>query len=454
MQTEKTTNSPAPACPRACDAPAYCLDQLTPEERQSFAAHLSTCPVCAGTVQAFESVIADLKSLPEETCSPRLADRILAHLPMDSESDQPVFLPRSAVPRILALAATILVLLGLGAVAVKWAAKPERKPCQAGAERPSSTQPPSPARVASDPARARRDAIHWLCQAQESDGGWPSGGQKDHRVGVSALAVLALLDNETHTPRGAGEHAVRRGIACLIRQQDDNGLLGPPVSAGTYNQGLATLALINAYAWESNAAWRIAAERAIGFIVSHQDTSGGWNYLREEPGSVNTSASIWPLMALLRADELGFPALATPIGRGIRWMRTTISQDGLMGYHRVNESPYGYDTLTAAGTVCLLKNKFRPDSPAVATMLSAVRKAAATSPEPLDFYRLFFVSHALNLAQDTSSERIRASMEAGIVALQNQVGAAAGSWTATDQWGTMGGTVYATALAAMSLHQN
>lgn len=84
----------------------------------------------------------------------------------------------------------------------------------------------------------------------------------------------------------------------------------------------------------------------------------GWNYLNAAPGSANTSASVWPLLALLRADELGFAGLRPQIERDLKWLRAAINRDGFMGYHRANdESPYGYGTLTAAEAVCLLRNK-------------------------------------------------------------------------------------------------
>ena len=52
------------------------------------------------------------------------------------------------------------------------------------------------------------------------------------------------------------------------------------------------------------------------------------------------------------------------------------------------------------------------------------------------------------------TDRMLESMGAMLVACQVQAGATACSWDDRDEWGPMGGRVYSTAMAAMSLKRN
>lgn len=308
--------------------------------------------------------------------------------------------------------------------------------------------------AAPDARAAHAESLAWLRQAQRADGGW-AAGQDTFDVGVSGVALLALAADGRGAAGEADRTAIRRGVDFLLSRQNADGLFGPVFAAGTYNHGLATLALLEACALESNAVWRAAAERAVAYTAGIQDRSGGWSYLNQGEQAVNTSASVWPLLSLLRADALGFKGLRPRIARGLAWVRTTIGADGLMGYHRVNESPYGHKTLTAAGAFCLLKSEAGAKDPVVRAMLASVRNAAAQvgrMGEPVDFYRAFFVAQTLALAGDAGSRDARSTLNDCLLAAQNHTGTAAGSWTPNDAWSGPGGPVYATALAALAMN--
>lgn len=448
----------APNCRYAEDAPGYVLGWLSKKDAVAFRSHMESCGTCARAATTARQIIERLRADPDEACADDLAEKVMADIRTWSGTDMNRGRETGErVARLARAAAVILLLLGIGALLVARRGA-ERMPQAAGtgvglAVPPGLAEEPA---ARSGSGASLDKALTWLVKAQEPDGRWASasrGVTNNYDVGVSGLALMALLGGEPPAGiKGEASEAIRSGVNFLIAQQAPSGLFGPVFSGATYNHGLATLAMVHACARDTNSEWRAAAERGVRFITTIQDVSGGWNYLCSSPGTVNSSASVWPLVALIRAESAGFKGLNPSVQRGLRWMQAAVNGDGLMGYYRVNDAPDGYDTLTAAGAMCLLRGKRGVDSQVLDSMLPKVRKLATEAGGKVDFYRTFFVSEALALVQDSGSEPA-VSMNTRLLAMQQHDGMSAGSWSAhDDKWGMVGGPVYSTALAAMSLN--
>jgi hypothetical protein len=426
-------------CVEAANAPAYCLDELSLADRQAFEAHLEGCAGCRQAVETCRATIGRLREVPARTPSPDLVQRVVEAIPAGAWRARPGAGQRRLRFAVLARAAAAVLILGGFTVALILTLRHGRPPGAVTAEAGGT---------------AREGALDWLVRTQGPDGRWAAGEAQDagddYSVGVSALALLALMRQPPGTLGGARGAAIRRGVDSLVARQDSRGLIGPAFSGVPYNQGLGTLALIEALTIEDRPSWRKTAEHGVIHLLSTQDDSGGWAYFGAAPGSVNTSASVWPLVALMRAQELGFGGVRPAIERGLAWMRSTIGKDGWVGYRRAGDLPYAPATLTAAAA-WLLGEARKGHDPVLDNMLAAVR---ATADEPMDFYRMFFVLEALAGLGDESSRRIRSTLGERLVATQNRRGPTAGSWDASDRWGPIGGRVYATALAALSLGRN
>lgn len=108
---------------------------------------------------------------------------------------------------------------------------------------------------AGERAQALARALEWLRANQRADGSWPKdevpepdagAGLRPGRVGVTALAVLALLQGAP-TPDGAAAAAASAGLEWLAGSQDAGGAFGVGrVTAGPLDQALATWALAEA----------------------------------------------------------------------------------------------------------------------------------------------------------------------------------------------------------------
>jgi hypothetical protein len=450
------------ACVWSQELPALLLGELAAARAAEVERHLAGCAACAARRDEFGRVLLRLRALPAESPARDLAPEILARLDQEAPitwhrlpagvlgSDRleacSTFFRRQ--PIWLRAAAVLLALFGIGGV-LAWRA--HRATVFDLAATVPAVRHPCPEISNPYPAAERTHAIAqaqaWLERTQEADGHWDTahaGAQRRYTVGLTALSLLALAADD-QPPTGA----LQRGFAWLVAQQDARGQFGPDDSAAMYNHSMATLALLAGAALETNGTHRAACQRALAYIVATQRASGGWGYSRGPSDNVNTSITVWQLQALLRADELGFAGVRTPIARGLAWLGGRVGPAGRVGYRRADDFPNGSETLTAAGALCLLRTPTGARDPRVAQMLALVRGTAAQTTAP-DYYRWYFVSAAL-AAAGAGGEPALHHLRAAVLARQTRVGAEAGSWLPSDRWSHAGGRLYATALAVLAL---
>jgi len=84
-------------------------------------------------------------------------------------------------------------------------------------------------------------------------------------------------------------------------------------------------------------------------------------------------------------------------------------------------------------------------------ILTRVHEAALQSVGTRDYYLAYFLTTAMQKMQDPSSVDQLAMIRHSLVRDQVLLGAEKGSWTPDARWGSVGGRVYSTALASMSL---
>ena len=130
-------------------------------------------------------------------------------------------------------------------------------------------------------------------------------GNHGSTTGSTALALLPFLGaGQTHKT-GDYQDVVRAGLFYLIGRMrtTDNG--GDLQEGTMYAQGLATIALCEAYAMTQDEELMIPAQRAIEFVVYAQDPlGGGWRYAPRQLG--DTTSFGWQLMALKSGQMAGF----------------------------------------------------------------------------------------------------------------------------------------------------
>lgn len=406
---------PHKSCPRECDIPAFLGGELSSEERAAFESHLHACAACQAEARKYEELIAELRRPLPDAKQSDLAPDILARAQAGGRHG-------TTLLRIAAL-----FLCFVAAAAIVCLLRPE------GGSKYDQ-------RVSA--------AIEWLCTVQEPDGHWDAakwGAQKNYTPGITALAVLALFKNEPDALGGPHSGAIRRGLEYLLSQQNEEGRIGAVHSGTPYNQGIGTLALLEACGRAKDPRWESAAARALAYIRSTQQPSGGWGYPRGPADAGNTSITVWQLQALLKASSMDQADVRPNIEKGMAWLSAVVDADGRVGYSRTSDFPYGHETLTAAGALCFLSDKSAAPSPHLPKVLRALRDAAHRQSD-VDYYRLYFMTQALAAAGEANTD-VAAKLREALVVCQ----ADAGSFDARDRWSSAGGRVYATAMAVLAL---
>jgi anti-sigma-K factor RskA len=105
-------------------AAAYVLGALDLSERRAFEAHVAGCPICEQEVRSLQRVADALaRSVPQRTPQPEVRDRVLAAVTGRSSSKvsgpTSKIGPYSANVGWLALAASVLLVVGLAAYAIQ-----------------------------------------------------------------------------------------------------------------------------------------------------------------------------------------------------------------------------------------------------------------------------------------------------------------------------------------------
>lgn len=343
--------------------------------------------------------------------------------------------------------------------------------------------------------------LRWLAAHQSDDGTWQRVGFQDQcpdtdrclgtahtrtdvslRTGLTGLAMLAFL-GAGHTDRvGAYQDTVRRATAALLRyQRPDGGFSRSPNIAG-YNDALATLALAELFAMTRDERLRAPLEAAVGNLVRGQQPLGGWDYvLRPESGRNDTSITAWAVQALHTCAVAGIQVPRAALIRASLHFQRAGEPDGRVRYSDADigfkldpdtmRPVYRYGgAMTACGLTCEEILGWRRDAPMrvkqVALLFtdppSATRARGGDTTHLHSYYYWYYGTLAMFQNGGDDWKRWNASLRDALLPLQDRrVGVndrrphTYGSWDpygrGWGKWGRMGGRVYTTALATLTL---
>ena len=298
-------------------------------------------------------------------------------------------------------------------------------------------------------------ALAWLAKGQEADGRWAIarfGGQAGHDIASTAFALLCFYGwGETHTGKGPHQAILQKGVAWLAGQVQQDGNLTGGRNNGMYDQGVATLALAEAYAMTGDARLRPPLEKAVDFIVKAQNAShGGWRYI---PGSSagDTSVFGWQVMALRSAQLGGLKVPPQAFERSRAWLARVGAgkHGGLYGY-RQGRGNAPRHAMVAEGMFCRL---MMGESPGHARSHESARYLATAWPDPgnFNFYYWYYGSLALYQQQGPLWKEWNGRLKKLLVGRQKREGDVAGSWDPVGKWAGESGRLVVTAMATLSL---
>lgn len=213
-------------------------------------------------------------------------------------------------------------------------------------------------RVSSE--KAVTDALAWLSIQQNDDG---SFGDK-HPVAMTGLATLAFLGHcETPDSPLYGK-VVDNALKYLISRSgaSRNGLTSSPGGGGaSYEHGISTYALGEAYIMTGNPEYREPFLNGIKRIIEGQNQDGGWVYaMNGGSEDSDTSVSGWQIQALKSAylahlEEIEKEVEAS-LDRAMENMKRVYSKEFRTFGYRDNAKR---DTLTGVGVFAMSMWKHR-----------------------------------------------------------------------------------------------
>jgi hypothetical protein len=217
-----------------------------------------------------------------------------------------------------------------------------------------------------------------------------------------------------------------------------------------YCHGIATLALSEAYSLTGDAGLVDPVSRAIAFtLASQHPNSGGWRYGPPRPGDSSqfgdTSQFGWQLMALTSAYYSGFQIPQDT------WTRADIFLNSVAAGSRRGLASYrpGYPvstTMTAEAMLCRLFRSTPTNDPSISEGANRLMRNLPGTGR-VNYYYWYYATLALYHLQNEDWQRWNSAVKRELLHRQ----ANDGSWDANSVWGSSGGKVYSTALAALTL---
>ena len=314
--------------------------------------------------------------------------------------------------------------------------------------------------------KAVNRGLVWLAQHQNADGSWSlnrfqencngkhptctAQGAESSNTAATGMALLPFLAaGNTHVE---GEHAkvVAAGLQWLIdHQKPDGELLGPGDGQKMYSQGIAAIALCEAFGMTQEPAFREPAERALQYIINAQHKqTGGWRYNPGDAG--DTSVVGWQVMAL-KSGEMAGLAIPADTQEGVRrWLKSVEGNQpvgGKFGYVDRNVSP----AMSAEGLLCLQFLDTSRNDPAMRAGADyLLTQLPEISQGPTSYY-WYYGTQVMYHMQGNYWQKWNAALRDMVVETQIKDGHMAGTWNPIDSWEHRGGRVYSTSIKLLLL---
>ncbi|MEO8493766.1 MAG: prenyltransferase/squalene oxidase repeat-containing protein, partial [Planctomycetota bacterium] len=308
--------------------------------------------------------------------------------------------------------------------------------------------------------QASEDAVEqglaWLAAHQRQDGSWhlnhqvgPCNGRCPHpgtvgtSTGATALALLPFLGAGYTQQQGKYKDVVEHGLYYLTGRMIETPHGGDLQEGTMYAQGIAAIALCEAFAMTGDEQLKPYAQKAIDFIVRAQHPRGGWRYHPGAPG--DTTVTGWQVMALKSARMAGLhvPSHTTELAK--EYLNSVQDPGGVFyGYQRPGKETGS----TAVATLLRMYLGWQRDD---SRLIGGYAFLAGQGPSTTDMYFNYYATQVLHHHGGSDWERWNIRMRDFLIARQAPSGHEQGSWYFVDSHGTAGGRLYTTAVCTMIL---
>ena len=290
-------------------------------------------------------------------------------------------------------------------------------------------------------------ALDWLKEQQNEDGSWGTG----YPAAMTAFAILAFSGHcETVDSPKYGPTLVKAINYLVGYGRDHDGLMAKAGSHSSYEHGIATYALSEAYSLNKNSRTKTksissALRNAVPIIIEGQTKGGGWLYSYGQNGVGDLSVAGWNIQALKAAKLTGrkFTGLDKAMKKAREYISAAADPQGLYRY-RINDKP-GKLSLTGVGVLCarmLGKPQGSEDQSFKAILAQKPRQYRAAN-----LYALYYHSQACFQKGGKVWDEYNDSFQALIADSQE----ADGSWPVAAGHAKQDGKVYHTCLCILMM---
>ncbi|MBX9788645.1 MAG: terpene cyclase/mutase family protein [Pirellulales bacterium] len=298
--------------------------------------------------------------------------------------------------------------------------------------------------------------LRWLAVHQLRGGSWNfnhdlvcrgacrNTGSAASTTAATGIVLLAFLGAGCSHQDGPYQQTVRDALYYLGNCALATPHGGDLQQGSMYGQGLATLALCEAYAMTRDPALARVAAQALEFVIYAQDSrGGGWRYFPGQPG--DTTVTGWQLMALKAGQIAELPVSPGTVAATRRFLDGVQAESGAFyGYQR----PARGATTTAVGLLCRMFLGWQREHPA---LTHGAEWLAETGPAVDDMYFNYYATAVLNHYGGQPWQSWNPRMREQLIATQASSGHESGSWFFAGGQLVTAGRIVNTALAIMTL---
>ena len=303
---------------------------------------------------------------------------------------------------------------------------------------------------------AVENGLKWLANHQHPDGSWRldfrqgpcqgrcrNPGTREVTTAATGLSLMAFLGAGYTHRDGPYQQQVQDGLDYL-KSKLKKSVFGGNLTEGTmYAQAIAVIALSEAYNMTKDEALKDTIESALQYIVTAQHQQGGWRYIPGEPGDITVTG--WQIMALKSCRMAGFEVPDQTIKKAKKFLYSVGSEsDGLFGYTDQNPDK----TSTAIGLAVQLFLGWSTDNRA---MFKGTRFIKKEGPSHNNIYYNYYATLTLFHSRHSGWDGWNKEMRDYLIETQSTAGHESGSWFFKENYGTVGGRLYTTAMAIMIL---
>ena len=306
---------------------------------------------------------------------------------------------------------------------------------------------------------AVENGIRWIINHQQEDGSWRlrhidgncngecrNEGRQESATAATGLALMALLGAGYTQRDGRYKEEVRKGLDYLVNAMRVSTHGGSLIhgTKGMYSHAIATIALSEAYIMTRDTSLTQAVGLARDYIETAQHKKGGWRYVPGMLGDMTVTG--WQVMALKSCERAGFPTGELTWDRAGAFVDSLGNSDGRFGY----QSPDAQTPTTTA--VGLLSKMYLGAALEDDQVELGAQYLIGEKPSKTDMYFNYYATLVLHHRSDEDWPKWNVELRDYLINTQdNGASHSSGSWYFADQHGSVGGRLYTTAMAVMTL---